>query len=83
MLGSNSKFENLFLGILYFYFPWVLKGFKVDQWIGTSSNSISYYPKVALLDFANPKAPLSGIFSRIWVMRARMTKGCLARFHQP
>ena len=30
-----------------------------------------------LLDFANlanPKVPLSGIFSRIWVMRARMTK---------
>ena len=26
-----------------------------------------------LLDFANPKAPLSRIFSCIWVMRARMT----------
>ena len=26
-----------------------------------------------LLDFANPKVPESGIFSRIWVMRARMT----------
>ena len=37
-----------FGNILYFCFPWVVKGFKVDQWIGNSS----YYPKVAFTTFS-------------------------------